>query len=238
MLGLFSFLIRKDGMTHAEFSDHWRNVHARIALENSGSMRHVRRYVQNHLVPGMNDSAPFDGVAEAWYEDAAALRALFEDRDYRAVVHADEQRFLEVKRCVTVITEPVPMYESAAARGEANAGVVRLLALMARKPGITLGEFSRYWRERHGPLVLGLGSLQGRALRYVQNHRVAESPFPSKREPAWDGVADVWYESAQACTGAMDPQQYERVIAPDEEKFVDRSRLTFLIVSPYFVIDR
>ncbi|MDY6764657.1 MAG: EthD family reductase, partial [Halobacteria archaeon] len=64
-----AFLVRKDGMTHDEFMDHWANRHVPIAREIPGVVRYAR------VVPTDPENAEFDGVAELYFEDLKALRA-------------------------------------------------------------------------------------------------------------------------------------------------------------------
>ena len=65
MTKVIVLLTRKPGMGRAEFRDYWRDVHARFGAAMPG----LRRYVQNH--PAAEDSA-YDGIAEMWFDDAAA----------------------------------------------------------------------------------------------------------------------------------------------------------------------
>jgi uncharacterized protein (TIGR02118 family) len=74
-----AFLVRKDGLTHDEFLDHWENEHVPIASEIPGVVRYAR------IVPTQPTAAEFDGIAELYFEDLGALRAALGDegtRDY------------------------------------------------------------------------------------------------------------------------------------------------------------
>ena len=64
MVKVLVVLQKKEGMTRAEFRRYWRDVHGPIGARMPG----VRRYVQNHVLA---DGAPFDGVAEMWFESPA-----------------------------------------------------------------------------------------------------------------------------------------------------------------------
>jgi uncharacterized protein (TIGR02118 family) len=74
-----SLLIRKEGLTHAQFIRHWVDVHAPLAHAVPG----LRRYVQSHIVEERRrpDIPSFpgeiDGIAELWYDDRESMtRAL------------------------------------------------------------------------------------------------------------------------------------------------------------------
>jgi uncharacterized protein (TIGR02118 family) len=64
-----AFLVRKEGMSHDEFLDHWANEHVPIAREIPGVVRYAR------VVPTEPEAAEFDGIAELYFEDLGALGA-------------------------------------------------------------------------------------------------------------------------------------------------------------------
>lgn len=73
--------------------------------------------------------------------------------------------------------------------------IVRTVALLGRKKGMTFQEFDDYWRDVHGPLAAKLPGV----VRYIQRHIV---PNPETGEPdngfGIDGLAVLEYESAEA----------------------------------------
>jgi uncharacterized protein (TIGR02118 family) len=107
--------------------------------------------------------------------------------------------------------------------------MIRIVFLLRRKPGMSLGEFHRYWREEHGPLVAGHQQRIG-ALRYTQSHRLEDTTnerMAAARggmEPPYDGVAELWWESeeALAATLANDAgRSAGAALLEDEAKFID-----------------
>lgn len=62
-----AFLVRKEGMTHEEFVDHWQNNHTPIAREIEGVVKY------DTVLPTNPEAAEFDGVAELYFEDLDAL---------------------------------------------------------------------------------------------------------------------------------------------------------------------
>lgn len=64
-----AFLVRKDGLSHEEFLDHWANEHVPLAREIPGVVRYTR------VTPTDPEHAEFDGVAELYFESLDALRA-------------------------------------------------------------------------------------------------------------------------------------------------------------------
>lgn len=103
--------------------------------------------------------------------------------------------------------------------------MVKLIALVKRKDGMTLEEFSRYWREHHGPLAISM--LPG-VKRYVQNHAVR---LASGGDPQIDGVVELWFDDleAQRRCAAFWASDEGKPIRDDEERFIDRSKMIFFV---------
>jgi uncharacterized protein (TIGR02118 family) len=62
-----AFLVRKEGMSHEEFVDHWQNNHTPIAREIEGVVKY------DTVLPTDPENAEFDGIAELYFEDLDAL---------------------------------------------------------------------------------------------------------------------------------------------------------------------
>lgn len=110
--------------------------------------------------------------------------------------------------------------------------MIKLIGLVKRKPGMTQEEFTRYWREKHGPLVARV--FPG-VKRYVQNHPVK---LPGGGQPRVDGVIELWFEDPKAFQAASDFYLGEKgkVIRDDEEKFIDRSQMVFFVAEEKVVL--
>lgn len=107
--------------------------------------------------------------------------------------------------------------------------VIRLVYLLRRKPGMSLTDFQRYWREVHGPLVASFATHLD-ILRYVQVHAVEDPVNAAMQdarggmEPGYDGVAELWFESEEALAETMASaagQQAGAALLEDEAKFID-----------------
>jgi uncharacterized protein (TIGR02118 family) len=81
MIKLVGLLRRAAGTTPDAFREHWLHHHAQIARELPG----LRRYVVNPVVamPG-GERPPWDGVAELWFDDLAAVEAAMASPQWRA----------------------------------------------------------------------------------------------------------------------------------------------------------
>jgi uncharacterized protein (TIGR02118 family) len=76
------------------FRHHWRHVHADLVRQ----LTYVRRYIQSyplHDLPGTSP-LPYDGIAELWYEDVAAVARAATDPGYLTGARRDEPTFIDM----------------------------------------------------------------------------------------------------------------------------------------------
>ena len=107
MVKLIYCISKKPELSVEEFQSYWRNTHAPIAARIPG----LRRYVQCHVVPalyGREQQPPFDGAAELWFDDLAAMRAAMQSPEVRAAVE-DEKNFIDHTRVASFVTEEKPI---------------------------------------------------------------------------------------------------------------------------------
>jgi uncharacterized protein (TIGR02118 family) len=89
-------------LSNEEFHRYWREVHGPIA----GRIPGCRKYVQSHTIHrALNGREPsFDGVAELWFDDRAALEAAMATREAAAPLE-DEPKFIDHSRVASLIAE-------------------------------------------------------------------------------------------------------------------------------------
>ena len=95
-----TFLRRKPGFSRDELLRYWREVHGPLAGASPG----VRRYVQSAVLPSPSTQGPsmFDGVAQIWLHDEAALRGLVASAYFRERVKPDERNFVATELNLTL----------------------------------------------------------------------------------------------------------------------------------------
>ena len=110
--------------------------------------------------------------------------------------------------------------------------MVKVIALLKRKDNLTQEEFSRYWRQKHGVLVAK--TVPG-LKRYVQNHVMK---LPGEREPFFDGVAELWYDDMESWQKSAEWYLGDKgkIIRDDEEKFLDKSKMAFVVAEEQEVL--
>src|SRR5258706_11521884 len=102
MVKAVSFFKRRPGMSVDDFQAYWRTHHPDVVTKLPG----LRRYAQSHtLVAGYRKGEPvWDGIAEVWFDDTAAMRALA-GTPAHAALRADEAKFIDHATMGLVITE-------------------------------------------------------------------------------------------------------------------------------------
>lgn len=117
MVKLVAFLVRREGLSHEEFVDHWLHRHAPLIAGTPELARHILRYEQHLPAPGAGwmGSEGYDGITIQWMESPAAFEAFVAEPRYAELVAPDEARFLDHSRLVWMVTdEPVVAIEGPA----------------------------------------------------------------------------------------------------------------------------
>lgn len=82
--------------------------------------------------------------------------------------------------------------------------MVKLIALLKRKPELTLEAFAQRWLEEHTKLSRELSGL----LEYRIN--IATPQQEGEAEPLYDGTAEMWWESVEAMEEAFQTELGQR----------------------------
>lgn len=62
-------VVKKDGMTHEQFVDHWMTTHAALCKKLPNMLRYSVNLVDRSRFPDF----PYDGFSELWFESEEAL---------------------------------------------------------------------------------------------------------------------------------------------------------------------
>ena len=102
MVKLVYCITKKHGMTDEQFFHYWKHVHGPVGARIPG----LRRLVQSHRLNIFNDAraADFDGMAELWFDDAAALMKARQSAEWKAS-EEDEQNFIDVSKVAYFVSE-------------------------------------------------------------------------------------------------------------------------------------
>lgn len=109
--------------------------------------------------------------------------------------------------------------------------MIKLVYCLRRQAHLSREQFQRYWWETHGPLVREHAAALA-IRRYVQVHTLDGPITEALRagrgtgEP-FDGVAELWWESAEDLAAASASPAGQRAIhalLEDERRFIDFAR--------------
>ena len=107
--------------------------------------------------------------------------------------------------------------------------MIKTVALISRKQGISREEFMKHYEEVHAPLALKHFPT---FKKYVRNYIVA---FPGTPEPDFDCVTEFWFDDLEGALAVQEilgdyKTEVGKIFLADEEKFQDRARTrTFLV---------
>jgi len=154
--------------------------------------------------------AKYDLVIETWFEPSQdttnPASSWFERLMPDALQFVDREASIFLVVNEIVLKEPDP-----------KAGV-KIVSLLPRNPEMNFEEFLRYWRERHGKIVVSAQEFWRHLLGYVQNHPVQEAAttFGGGEVRGVDGIAQLFFADDEAAIRAFKEPQYLAVVRPDE----------------------
>lgn len=105
--------------------------------------------------------------------------------------------------------------------------MIKLVAFVKRKPGLSAEEFYEHWFNVHGPLIVGTPELSRHIVRYEQLKRSDAAPWMGT--PGYDGITIQWMESHAAFEAFVSEPKYAELVAPDEARFIDMESIVWMI---------
>ena len=222
MIKAVTYLKRRPGMAVDKFQTYWREQHPDVVKKLPG----LRRYIQSHTRLGAYEKGEpvYDGIAEVWFDDSKALRAIQGTPEMNAV-QADEANFIDRATMGLIITDDYVIKD-----GPVKPGMAKGIGFVKRKPGMPVEAFQRHWREVHGPLGLTVPNLR----RYEQSHtRLAA--YKDGREPKWDGVSITWFDDSKALRAAMQSLEFRKV-QTDDPNFITPGPVPFIITTEHLIV--
>jgi uncharacterized protein (TIGR02118 family) len=122
--------------------------------------------------------------------------------------------------------------------------MVKVVFCVRRRPDLSVDDFKRYWIENHALLVKKHAAALG-AKRYVQDHTVEEDTNAALRASrgsmeAFDGIAEVWWDSRDALTAALsrpEGQAAGEELLEDERNFIDLARSSLFLTEEHEIFE-
>ncbi|KAH8894673.1 hypothetical protein GQ53DRAFT_858255 [Thozetella sp. PMI_491] len=106
------------------------------------------------------------------------------------------------------------------------AKLARISLFLRKRDDITYEQFHKYWSEEHPKIWLSVPIVKEKLVKYNQFHAdetidLSGSGFPPVAP--YDGVATMWARSLEDLMAIFTDADYNRIVVPDEEKFLKRS---------------
>lgn len=169
------------------------------------------------------DRAPYAGVAELWFAQAADALAVTERPAslaglWRAGAGAVAAVVTGHERVVMRLPE------------HHQGGFIKGVFPFRRKASLSVADFQHAWWHGHGPIA---ARTEG-AVLYVQCHPLAACY--DRGGPPYDGVTELHWPGAAAARAAMRSRQMREDQASDAQRFVEPGSVRLLIVEEEVVI--
>ena len=256
MIRLVFLLKRAEGMSLEDFQRYWRDEHAPLVASHASRLD-IQRYVQVHALgddshQAAHDArggmeAPYDGVAELWWDSEEALAVAMATEEGQAAGAAlleDEAKFIDLPRSPLWINLELPQVNPPGDGPLATPAspLVKLYFPLRLRSDLGFDEGQRYWRTQHGPIIRRHARAMG-IERYMQVHRI-ESEIEAQLRASrgtevapYDGHAEVWVDRGVARTSADAREGNLRAIE-DETRFIDFARSTMWFGKEHVIVDR
>lgn len=234
---------RKREDTQEHYFYEWGIIHVALMITTPSVVgKTFKRYVQHYSISGISNdqlihplsTMEWDNMADHWMEGIDNMTDAVRAQDY--VQRMQPHRFGD-KEFVLQLTSGEVIHQDEGF----NAGGVKLIHFIKRKPEISRAEFNRYWREVHAPAVLAAAG-QGLIRKYVQNPQrdFDRSFFPGTLFAhggvnSYDGVEEFWFDSVEGLARLRQDPRLHDAISSSEAHFVDADN-TFSMVTTERVI--
>lgn len=257
MLRLVFALRRKAGLSLEDFQSYWREQHGPLVARYATDLG-VRRYVQVHTLDDPFNAAasasrggmeaPFDGVAELWFDsEAAVAQTLQSDAGAAAgaALLADEATFIDLPQSPLWLSHDYPQVNPTPETllATPRSDLVKLHYPLRAPAGQSLDEAQRYWRTMHGPLIRRQAAGSG-IQRYIQVHRTESELEAALREPrgteveAYMGHAELWFSRTDLERSSPERRLAGERAAEDEAHFIDFARSTMFLGKEFEFVNR
>lgn len=113
--------------------------------------------------------------------------------------------------------------------------MIKLVVAIKRLPEMSAEEFQAHWRTNHASLVKNNPATLKYVRKYVQCHTMLTEY--EQGEVAFDGTAELWFDTVQDKDAFFSDPDYLSSIHPDESQFADMTRTVFFMTVEEPILD-
>jgi len=105
--------------------------------------------------------------------------------------------------------------------------MIKLVALVKKKPGLSTAQFRDYWVNTHAPLARRIPGIRGYRINVAGDAgAMASAPY--------QGSAEIWFDNRAAMEAGLSSPQGD-VAGADTDRFAES--VTFLVCEEHVVLD-
>ena len=113
--------------------------------------------------------------------------------------------------------------------------MIKLIVAVRKRADMSVEEFQDHWRNRHADLVRNSPATAKYIRKYIQCHTMPAQY--EQGEVAFDGTAELWFDSVADMEAFYSDADYLRDVQPDEARFADMSKTVFFVTEEELVLD-
>jgi uncharacterized protein (TIGR02118 family) len=113
--------------------------------------------------------------------------------------------------------------------------MIKLIVAVRRRADMSPEDFQHHWRSQHATLVRNCPATTKYVRRYVQCHTLLAEYAQS--EVAFDGTAELWFDSVADKDAFFSDPDYLRDVNPDEKRFADMNRTVFFVTEEESILE-
>jgi uncharacterized protein (TIGR02118 family) len=226
MIRLLQLLVRRDGLTRAEFDRRWFDDTPHLLIAAPG----CRRYVQYRFRPErFQTTGPMlldlelDGIEEIWLEGSRenAAKAASDlwtrtlGKHYASFVGGLSLLEFEESEIVNRLTP-----------GDLGLGLLKRLVPLVRKEGSTHAEFLDHWIRVHAPLLKQVIPGPRRYHQLYVRAQLFVPEGPPQLDCQIDGFSESWFRDETEMNAAVQTPE-GKALAADNSLYLSKSRRFF-----------
>ena len=113
--------------------------------------------------------------------------------------------------------------------------MIKLIVAVRKHPDMSVEDFQEHWGTRHAELVRNCPATGRYIRKYVQCHTMPDQY--DHGEVAFDGTAELWFDSVADKDAFYSDPDYLRDVQPDEARFADMAKTVFFVTEEITVVD-
>ncbi len=113
--------------------------------------------------------------------------------------------------------------------------MVKFSIFLHRHADMNQEDFVQYHKNNHAPLFASLPEVRQFVRKYIQCHTLPVS-LPELPALPYDGITELWFDDVESIAKVFSSEHYMQQIRPDEKKFLDLHKCSFLITTENPVI--